>query len=170
MYYSIRQSKIYKFMLKEFLFILMIKCWTIFFRPFQSIFLNNLDTGSVKPCYWLQIIIIKQLSSFICHWHSLEFDIELQIVSFFFCILPSLTVLFRRREEISGKPHGYSGNCFSVAKQWRLTDKIAFLDFWHIFCIKNNHHLIRAGTLCLHFVAPLLRNRQISKRTSLLTH
>ena len=35
---------------------------------------------------------------------------------------------------------------------------------------KNNHHLIRAGTLCLPFVAPLLRNRKISKRISLLNH
>ena len=46
-----------------------------------------LDIGSVTRYCRLQIIIIKQISSDNCHWHWLEFDIELQIAlfSFVFC-------------------------------------------------------------------------------------
>ena len=134
----------------------------------------------MKRCCTLQVIIIKQIFSDICHWYSLEFDIELQIALFSFVLCRPWhveTVVSEEGRNIKKKKnkkkkikkkYGYSANFFRVAKQWRLTDNIAFSDFWHIFCIKNYHHIIRAGRLCLPFVAPLLRNRKISKRISLL--
>ena len=131
-----------------------------------------LDTGSVKRCCRLQIIIIKQISSDICHWHSLEFDIELQIALFsivFCCPWPCWNRCFRGVKKYLENQTVIQRICLVWRScEWRLIDKIAFLDFWHIFCTNYNHHLIRAGTLCLPFGAPLLRNRKISKQVSLL--